>query len=73
MAQPMWHSLRFRLVATLTLLLALAFAVILVFNVNVHARQLVREARRSSEMMSLTVEKSLRNAMLKNRRDDVAA
>jgi signal transduction histidine kinase len=69
----MWYSLRFRLISLLTVLLILAFAGMMVFNVNVHTRQLVRQAGQSSEMISLTVEKSLRHAMLQNHRADITA
>lgn len=69
----MWYSLRFRLISLITVLLTFAFAGMMVFNVNVHTRQLVRQAGQSSEMISLTVEKSLRHAMLQNHRADVTA
>ncbi|OFX13408.1 MAG: hypothetical protein A2Z18_01405 [Armatimonadetes bacterium RBG_16_58_9] len=66
-------SLKFKLTGCVAIVLILIYAALLVAETRLVTDELAAKARSSSRMLSLTVEKSLRNAMMKRRRDEVSA
>lgn len=66
-------SLKFKLTACVAVTLLIIYAALLVAETRLVTGELAAKANNSSRMLSLTVEKSLRNAMMKRRRDEVSA
>lgn len=59
--------------ASVGAVLLLIYIALLIAETRLVTKELSSRAQSSSEMLSLTVERSLRNAMIKRRRDDVSA
>ncbi len=69
----MKNSLRLKLTGCVATVLVVIYAVLLAAQTRVVTSELAAKADRSSRMLSLTVERSLRNAMMKKRQGEVSA
>jgi len=67
------NSLRFKVTASLCAVLVIVYSALLLAETRLVTRELDARRRRSSQMVCMTVERSLRDAMMKRRQPEVAA
>lgn len=64
-------NLRAKLILTVTIIMLISLCVLIIWNINQQKSQMMRRLEEVSSAMNSTIRKSLYNAMLENKREDI--